>query len=56
MRQLEGITDPMNMSLSKCQEVVKDREDWRAAVRGVARVRHDRATEKLLDELNEATG
>ena len=51
MRWLDGITDLMDMSLSELQELVMDKEAWRAAIHGAQRVGHDWATELNWTEL-----
>ena len=46
MRQLDGITNITDMSLSKPRERVKDREAWSASAHGVAKSQHNLATEQ----------
>ena len=53
MRCLDGITDSIDMNLSKLQESVKDRGAWRASVHGVTKSRHDLATEQQQQKLNQ---
>ena len=46
VRWLDDITDSMDMSLSKLQEILKDRGAWCAKIHRVTKVRHDLATEQ----------
>ena len=49
MKQLDGINDLMDMSLSKLWELVKDREAWRATVHGVAMDTNELNTNEQLN-------
>ena len=54
MRWLGGIIDSMDMSLSKLQEIVKNREAWHGTVHELQRVGHDLATEHYQQHRGDA--
>ena len=52
MRWLDGITDLMDMSLSKLQELVMDREDWHAVIHGVTKSHNSLSQRDTTERLN----
>ena len=48
MRWLDGITDAIDVSLSKLWEIVKDREAWHALIHGVAKIQTRRSNQKTI--------
>ena len=55
MRCSDGITDSIDMNLSKLWEVVKDREAWRAAIHGVTKNRTQMSDRTLLQQMLQQT-
>ena len=49
---MDGITDSMDMSLSKLQELVMDRESWHAAINGIAKIRTQLSNRNELNWMN----
>ena len=56
MRWLDGISDSVDLSLNKLQEIVKDREAWHVLVMGLQRVGHDLVTgqQQQLSQMNKS--